>query len=237
MAVHHVDVEDHLHVGGLLEARNGLADGGVLGDREHLRAHDPAGGLLRVLEQVLDVGGLAGPHSPEHPLPEFLGEFAQELGGVVGVEFLEELGDLGGLEPRHQVGGPLDPELSERRRGEIQVPLEDDPERLQPVGLRQVGEDLGDIRRMQLLEDAVCVSEGPPGHQFAHRLREQRGLGENHGGYRKGAPRRGRFSGWVPEVGRIRRAASGGAGYHGARSLRRFLGAFAATAHSRAACR
>ena len=123
---------------------------------------------------------------PEHPLAEFLGEFTQELGGVVGIEFLEELGDLGGLQPRHQVGGALDPELSERRRGEIQIPLEDDPERFQPVGLGQVGENLRHIRRMQLLEDAVCVSEGPPGHQFAHRLREQRGLGENHGGYRKG---------------------------------------------------
>jgi hypothetical protein len=50
-----VEVEDHLHVPGLLERRDRLGRRHVFRKREDLRIHDAAGGLLRVLEELADL--------------------------------------------------------------------------------------------------------------------------------------------------------------------------------------
>ena len=50
-----VEIEDHLDVAAALQLGDRLADRQVLAQREDMRVHDAARGLLAVLEQVLDL--------------------------------------------------------------------------------------------------------------------------------------------------------------------------------------
>ena len=71
--VDHVEIEDHLDVAVDLQLRDGLADRHVLAEREDIWVHDAAGGLLVVLEQVLDgrrtLSGASSPGPRSTTLP------------------------------------------------------------------------------------------------------------------------------------------------------------------------
>ena len=72
-----------------LRHRPVLVDGYVFG------AHEAAGGVFGVVEEVDDVGGLLHVIDMlDHLLPIFLIEFLDEVDGVVGVEFVDKLADL-----------------------------------------------------------------------------------------------------------------------------------------------
>ena len=69
--VHDVDVEDHLHAARFLERVDRIARGRLLGQREHLRIHDPAGGAFGVIEEFAH-GSAVAAHQLAHTPREFL---------------------------------------------------------------------------------------------------------------------------------------------------------------------
>ncbi len=88
-----VDVENHLHVFGLLQGLDRLVGGEILLQGEEFGGHDPAGGVLAVLEQLLDLLRVLVLHDVQDLFGQLLGEIADDVDGVVVGHLLEDLGD------------------------------------------------------------------------------------------------------------------------------------------------
>ena len=89
-----VEIEHHLDVAVALQLGDRLADRQVFAQREDIRVHDAAGGLLVVLEQVLDDARLLRPHQLEHCGRQLLRQVIDQRRRVVGRDLLDQLGDL-----------------------------------------------------------------------------------------------------------------------------------------------
>ena len=71
-----------------------VADRPVLGDRDQLALHQPAGGFLRIGQRLLDRGAIVGLHRAQH-LALLVGvEILDDRDGIVGVELGGDVGDL-----------------------------------------------------------------------------------------------------------------------------------------------
>ena len=81
--IHHVQVEDHLHVPGLLQRRDRLAGRQIFGHGEDVRVHDAAGGLLFVLEQVLNATRLPTLDEIQHRCRQLFRQVLDECGRIV----------------------------------------------------------------------------------------------------------------------------------------------------------
>ncbi len=176
-----VDIEDHLQIAGVLELPYRFLDRSLLAQREDLGAHDPPGGLLGILEEVLDLGGFLGMHRAEDGLLEIARQPGHEWSGVVGIELLQESGDFRRGEVGKEECAALRTELGERRAGESQIPLVKRLERLATELLGKIGEDAGDVSGMETIEDVERVDIGAASDELPHRLGEQRSPGERHG--------------------------------------------------------
>ena len=102
-----VEIEDHLDVAVALQLGDGLADRHVFAQREDMRVHDAAGGLLGVLEQVLDHARFLRAHQVEDRGRQLLGQVVDQRRRVVGRDLLRELGDLLGRARRPAARRPL----------------------------------------------------------------------------------------------------------------------------------
>ena len=92
--VHDVEVEDHLDIAVGLQFRDGFAHRHVLVQREDMRVHDAARGLLVVLEQVLDDARFLRPHQIEDGSRQLFGQVVDQRGGVIRGNFLSKFCDL-----------------------------------------------------------------------------------------------------------------------------------------------
>jgi hypothetical protein len=93
LAVHDVEIVDHLQVVGVLpQVGQRLLDGQFLRQRKHLAGHNAAGGLGTVAQQLADRLGLAGWHKAEQVLGLMLGHIGQDVRRVVRGQHLQQIG-------------------------------------------------------------------------------------------------------------------------------------------------
>ena len=102
--VHHEDVVDLGHVVlGPPDQADGLLHGGVLRHRHVLRLHDAAGSVRRMIQQVANLLRQLQRHLRQDGGGAFLRQGLEQVGGIVGVEFLHQPGQLAVREVRHQL--------------------------------------------------------------------------------------------------------------------------------------
>ena len=97
--VDHVDVIDLIHFLGLhSHFLDALGHAPVFVDHDHLGAHEAAGGVFAVFEQVDDVACLLHVVDMAYDfITVLLVEFLNHIHGIVGIEVVELLGYLFGL--------------------------------------------------------------------------------------------------------------------------------------------
>jgi len=163
------ELEGSLLDDGLVDVLEGPLDRGRLVDGHHVGGHQPAGRVLRVVEELLDVPGLLLLHQVE----DFFGLLGRELfddvGGVVGRHPIQDQRDLDLLQGLH--------ELQERRvvhlgqdAGGLLRPQQ--TEYSYEIGERQMTEDPGQIGRMRLLDDQLIPDVAGPAADGSGRLEE-----------------------------------------------------------------
>ena len=116
---------------------------------DEILGHDAAGRPLLEFQELLDGLSVGLLHGPDELLLLLLGQVGQDVGGLVGLHLLEDVRDL-------LLGGRLDQgelelgvDLLEGLGGRLQVQhLED----RRPVGLVQLLDDVGEVRRVELVE-------------------------------------------------------------------------------------
>ncbi len=165
-----VDVEDHLHILGLLQRGDRLPDGQVLLQGEDLRRHDAAGGVLLVLEQLLDLLRVFILHDVEDLFGEFLGHVADDVDGIVVGHLLENLGDGLLFDLLQELGAGAVIELGKDvgRGFGLLDEVEEDALFLQI----EIAEKMGDVGGMGLGEDLGEVGKGAAADEFPDRIEE-----------------------------------------------------------------
>ncbi len=165
-----VDVEDHLHVFGLLQGGNRLADQLVLAQRENLGGHDAAGGLFAVLEQLLDLLGVLVLHDMKDLFGDFFRHVADDLDGVVVGHLLQDAGDRLLLHLLEQARGRIVFQLGEDVGGCLRVgkQVEEDALFLQV----EITEQVGDIGRMDLGQGLGEIGKGAASDQLADGIEQ-----------------------------------------------------------------
>ena len=147
-----IQVEHHLDVTRALERCDGLAHRHVFCEREDIRVHDAAGGLLGVFEQVLDLAGFLPAHQVQN---RGLQLFRQEIDNgrrIIRWNQLDELGDLFRRTPGKQHGARFGTQLAERFHGEPAVALDEHGKRRDATAVRELTENLREVGGMLLLE-------------------------------------------------------------------------------------
>ena len=123
----------------------------MLGHRDQVALHQPAGRFLRVSQRFLDRGAVVGLHRPEHRALLVLLEILEDGDRVVGLHLPGEVGDLLG---RERVEQRLADVLVHFRQ---HVGVDDPGERFhQPLALVARGEfdqigDVGGVERLDQL--------------------------------------------------------------------------------------
>ncbi len=155
VVVDHIDVIDLVHVLGLHpELLDALGHRPVLVDHQHLGAHQTAGGVLVIFEQVDDVAGLLHiVDVGQHLVAVLLVEVLYEVDGVVGVEMVDiEAGDFLGVHVAQELAAVILVKLHQHVGGLVAV-----EQPVEVLGLRQVEVliQLGDVGRVHLLKLAA----------------------------------------------------------------------------------
>ena len=119
-----VEIEHHLYFARTLQGLNRFTSGQVLRQREHRRVHDPTGGLLRVVQQVLDLAGLARPHLFEHDVRQVLWELVDQRRGVIRRQLLQPRRNAVRRVVGQQHRRRLRPVLDQRLHREVAVVIE-----------------------------------------------------------------------------------------------------------------
>ena len=199
-----VDLVDVLVVLAAGDGVERVVDRLVRVERDEVRRHDAAGGVLRVGHQARDVVRVL----VVHPLDDLGGdllvvELAEDVGGVVGGHLVDDVGGVGGGhrggESGGEVGGQLGEDVGLDLRGEA---FEEAGERilavvreqLRDVGGGQVRELGGDLAPEPLVDELVEVLLALGG--------EDGGIGGGHGVDGVEGP-------WRPKRGKRRREAKG----------------------------
>ena len=147
-----VQVKHHLDVARALQRRDGLAHRHVFGQREDVRVHDAAGGLLGVFEQVLDLAGFLPAHQVKNRGLQLFRQVIDNGRRIVRRNQLDELGDLFRRPAGQQRGARFGTQLAERFHGEPVVALDEDGKRRYAIAVRELTENLREIGGMLLLE-------------------------------------------------------------------------------------
>ena len=119
----------------------------VLRDGHELGGHDPAGRVLGVAEQLLDLGRLVALHEGEDLVARRLGQVGHEVRGVVRRHLLEDVGGPGGLEVLEHLDLRLGLHLLDRVGHGLVI---ERGEHAGPVARRELVDDRGEVGRVQL---------------------------------------------------------------------------------------
>ena len=138
-----------------------------------MRVHDAAGGLLVVLEQVLDDARFLRPHQVEDGRRQLFRQVVDQRRGVVGRDLLRELGDLFGRARREQRGARLRTELGDRLHRQPAVALGQQAERRLAILVRQLAEDLGEVGGVLLLQQVQQVGGRTNAQQSLDRVEDE----------------------------------------------------------------
>ena len=145
----------------------------VLGQREDVRVHQAAGGLLFVLEQLGDAAAGFRPDQLEHRARQLFGQVIDQGRRVVGRNLLEQARDLLGRSQREQFGAFLRTDLAQRLHRELAVLLDEDVERGVPFAVRQLGENLREVGGMLLLKKVQQVRRRPHAQQTTNGFEDE----------------------------------------------------------------
>jgi hypothetical protein len=207
--VHRVQGVGRLRGRSLADLVDGLAHGKALVNGQHLGRHDAARRLLPVLEQLLDLLGLLLLHQVENFLGLLLGQLVDHLGGVVGLQPIEDARDLHLVHGAHEVQELLVVQLAEDIAGLLRVEQPENEDLLGHWHVPQGGGDVGGMRFLEELDEALVP---PRLHQLADGLaqpgcvfhRRAQAVGRAATGSRG---RRAAWAGWAPPL-----SPRGGAG-------------------------
>jgi len=118
-------------------------------DGHEVVGHEPARGVVGILEQLLDVLGLLLLHEVEDLLRLLVGELLQDLGRVVRLHAVEDAGDLSLVQRSHELEERLIVQLRQHRARLLAV---QETEERDLLGDGEVAEGGGDVGRMRLLQ-------------------------------------------------------------------------------------
>ncbi|GIW19984.1 MAG: hypothetical protein KatS3mg065_0280 [Chloroflexota bacterium] len=150
LVVGDVDVVDRLGVRlELPESVDGLSRGQVVGDGDELGRHDPAGGVLRVAEELPDLVGLVALHEGEDLGPGLIRQVGDEVGGVIGAHLFEDVGGALGREVLEDLDLGLGRHLLDGLGRDLVVEGGHDPG---PVLRGELVDDRRQVGRVQLAE-------------------------------------------------------------------------------------
>ncbi len=153
VVVGHVDVVDGLGVGlELAEHVDRLGRGEVGRHRHELGGHDPAGRVLGIAEQLLDLGLLVGLHQGEDLVAGGLGQVGHQVGRVVGRHLLEDVGGPAGLEVLEHLDLGLGLHLLDRVGHGVVI---ERGQHTGPVARGELVDDRGEVGRMELGQAGV----------------------------------------------------------------------------------
>ena len=158
MIVHDVELEAAALRRRLADALDRLGHGGGLLHGDRVRRHQPAGGVLRILEEVLDVLGVLLLHEVEQILGLLARQLLDDLRRVIGRHLVEDARDLDLVERLHQGEQCLFAELGENLAPALR---RQQPEHGDLAVERQVTQDLRDISgvgRVQEFEKRSAVA-------------------------------------------------------------------------------
>ena len=187
MVVDHVEVERVLAGGRLADVLDGLGDGGVLVHGDEVARHEAAGGVLGILEELLDLLGLLLLHEVEDLVGLLLGQLLDHLDDVVGRHLVEDARDLVLVEGADQLQQRLVVQLGQHgaRPGWAAA-----GGRRAPLGNGQLAQRAADVGGVGVLQDLGEALLAAAAEQLLDRLGEAGRL--LHGatrGRRAGRPR------------------------------------------------
>ena len=172
--VDHVDVSHALGVDlGVAEVLDGLLGGGALSDGDELAGHQPAGGIVGILEKLLDLVGLIVGHKLQHALGLLAVHAAHNVGAHIrrhGVDDLCELGVLGLL---HQLLLDLVVDLLENDTRLVGLQEAED---LRPFLPLQLLHRIGDVNRVIARDQALDRAAHARSRCHANRLGDRFGV-------------------------------------------------------------
>ncbi len=163
MLVGDVEVEDHLDVAGVLQGLDRLAHRQILAQGEDLGGHDAAGGVLPVLQQLLDLLRLLRLHQAENLRRQLLWQVLHDVGGVVPRHVLQQFEDLLLVELRQQAGADGVIEFGQHVAGDLRIV--DQPKEQRLLLVVEVTKEMGDVGRVNLAQQPGQVGIGPAAQQ------------------------------------------------------------------------
>ena len=159
--VHHVQLERALlgdrlaHVVDRLLHRRALVHG------DEVRRHEAAGGVLRILEDLLDLLGLLLLHEVQDLLGVLARQLLHDVGRLLGRHLVEDARDLHLVERAHQFELRVVVELGEHIAGAL---LRERAEDCDLIGQGELSEHAGDVGRVGFLEQRpFALIRGPLG--------------------------------------------------------------------------
>jgi hypothetical protein len=132
--VRNINVEHHFRIGGLLQPADRFLCRGILRQRKELRRHDAAGGILRVLENIGDFGGILGLHQGQNVRASIFREESENVGDVVGTEAHLGRTELESQPDEALLGAVTHRGLSVRQTEELARRLKQPPPQPDPAG-------------------------------------------------------------------------------------------------------
>ena len=148
-----IDKEDLAHVlPAGPDSVDHLADGRGFADGHELHLHEPAGGVLGVGEEGLDLTSILPRQRLDDASSEVFRQIRDDIGGVVGGHLLEGVGELIGLE----VFGEIIAEVVRELLHEIGDPGDLEPiEEMGPEIVREDAEQRREIGRVSALDHRI----------------------------------------------------------------------------------
>ena len=111
---------------------------------------------------------------------ERLRQVVDDRGGVVRRQVVEEAGDLLGRAIGEQRGAPFGPELAERFHRQLAVALDEEREGGAAILLAELGEDLGEVGGMLLVQEIDEVRRRAEAHQAPDGIEDDVNLALRH---------------------------------------------------------
>jgi hypothetical protein len=151
VVVEDVQIEGVVAGGRLADVLDRLRDRGMLAHGDDVRRHEPARGVLGVLEELLHLLGFLLLHEVEDLVRLLLGQLLDDLDHVIGRHAVEDARDLVLVERAHELqqGG-----IVELREHGARLLRAEEAEDVHLVGLRQLADGARDVGRMRVLEES-----------------------------------------------------------------------------------
>ena len=173
MAVHHVHLEGAFLRDRFADVLDRLLHGGALVDGDEVRRHETAGGVLWILEDLLDLFRLLLLHQLEDLLRLLGGQLLDDVGGVLGRHLVQDPRDLDLVQRPHQLQEGVVVQLGEDVTGALR---RERTEELHLGGERQLAERGGEVRGVRLIDQRQVAGIGRPLDGVLRRVEQPVGL-------------------------------------------------------------